>query len=453
MIRINETEHTYALFKWHTTALHTGRKYQTINVHFYDRDDWNVILAFLSPWRSTIEKFIPSLHYVGMFTNLICLLIFTKPGFIRRKSVFYLAALAFADLMFNLTSVLPHFLISTQIYSYKIDKSSNVFCFLYDYGIISFHFYSVLVTLLITIDRFDHIHKPLRLDRKLKSLKSKLLITFVLLLVSLVIALPHGFLTVYNEKEKDCDVRALFRQSFRNTSITYYQIYFTFTEPVLIWLMPGLIIVTMNCFVVCKIFKTNGIYSRKCSINLNSSKRNIRSSLVVHHNSLGDDVGNSLRKSTASNNNQTVMFVNNSGSYKKAPMRSYSKEMSSNNRLDRNVSMSRSRHNSRLSVNKLSHRFTIVLVGFYFMLSTLPYGVLLSLQNNLTFKLNYSLSSIADYLSDYLWIEFGQLRELVLIFKIFFIANHCFSFFVYLFFNRMFRQMIFASFKTCCRKS
>ena len=99
--------------------------------------------------------------------------------------------------------------------------------------------------------------------------------------------------------------------------------------------------------------------------------------------------------------------------------------------------------NSKLSFNQQSHYLTIVMVGFYFIMSTIPYSVILSLQNNLTLHLNYSLHGKNAYLKDPLWIKFGSLREWVAIFRVVFMSNHCFNFFLYLLFNRMFRKIVF----------
>ena len=94
----------------------------------------------------------------------------------------------------------------------------------------------------------------------------------------------------------------------------------------------------------------------------------------------------------------------------------------------------------RISVNRISHYITIIVLGFYFILSTIPYGVMLSLQNNATLKLNYYLEPCQIY-KDKLWLRYGFYRQLVAFTKLFFISNHCLNFFVYLLFNRMFRHV------------
>ena len=99
--------------------------------------------------------------------------------------------------------------------------------------------------------------------------------------------------------------------------------------------------------------------------------------------------------------------------------------------------------NSKLSMNQVSHYLTIIIVGFYFILSTIPYGIVLSLQNNLTLKLNYSLETKNDYLNDASWRKFGIYREWVIVFRILFMSNHCFNLFLYLLFNRLFRKTMF----------
>lgn len=98
----------------------------------------------------------------------------------------------------------------------------------------------------------------------------------------------------------------------------------------------------------------------------------------------------------------------------------------------------------RISVNRISHYVTIIVLGFYFILSTIPYAVMLSLQNNATLKLNYFLDPNEIY-KDKLWLRYGLYRDLVALTKLFFISNHCLNFFVYLLFNRIFRHVFISS--------
>jgi hypothetical protein len=93
----------------------------------------------------------------------------------------------------------------------------------------------------------------------------------------------------------------------------------------------------------------------------------------------------------------------------------------------------------KLSVNQISHYVTIIILGFYFILSTIPYAITLSLQNNLTLRLNYHLPTQHAYLADPLWVAYGQYREWVIIFRLAFVSNHCLNFFFYMLFNPLFR--------------
>ena len=432
---------------------------RTTNPYFYDRDDWAVILAFLSPWNVEIEKFFPFFHYLGVATNMLCICVFTTKNFIKRKSIFFKAYLAFADFMYNLASVLPHFLMLTHLFDHKVNKTSNLSCFIYDYVITTFHFYSVCITLLITIDRFNHIYKPLKLHRKLDDLRSKKLIVFSLLLFACVIALPHGFLRVYNEREKDCDARVFFRKRLQNSTITYYQIYFMYTEPIFVWLLPGMFMSLLNFYVVYKIFKTNDKYSRKFLRNFKglhyfkeqpsnfSVSHNIsliNTQIVVHKHNWYE----SFRNPT-SNYTHSLLLVNKVeiNRAKSALGSTASKDRSSSMNVNTNLLITKNQKNSKLSLIQLTHCLSILFVGFIFILSTMPYGIALSKQNNITFSLNYALNNLGDYLTDSMWIKFGQLKEWVVFFKIFFILYHCFNFFVYLVFHRLFRKIICDFFK------
>ena len=396
-----------------------------INPYFYNRThDWTVILSLLSPLRPTLQhKIKPSLHYLGLITNLLCILVFIKKSFPKRKGVFFLAMLACADFMYNFTSVLPHFLVSTRLLDYNIYKTSNVSCFMYDYVISAFHFYSVFLTLLITIDRFKHIRKPLRLYQTLEKSLAKRLATSSLLLLSLLIALPHGFLMVYSKTEKDCDARGFFRQRLNSAHFTYYQLYFTFTEPVLIWFIPGVLITCMNVYVVFRILKSNVAFSNRFTVNCGSFKLFKREQTTHKNNS--------------EMHAELVECLNRDLSISCTKVNKESTNSTANEMLRKNTKK------SKLSFNQQSHYLTIVMVGFYFILSTIPYNIILGMQNNLTLRLNYALHGKNEYLADPLWIRFGRLREWVAIFRILFISNHCFNFFLYLLFNRLFRKIWF----------
>lgn len=98
--------------------------------------------------------------------------------------------------------------------------------------------------------------------------------------------------------------------------------------------------------------------------------------------------------------------------------------------------------NTKLSVNQISHYITIIILGFYFIVTTIPYGILLSLQNDLTTGMNLYLESREAYLNDPLWKQHGRMRDIVCVVKFLFITNHCLNFFLYLLFNRLFRLTI-----------
>lgn len=103
--------------------------------------------------------------------------------------------------------------------------------------------------------------------------------------------------------------------------------------------------------------------------------------------------------------------------------------------------------NTKLSVNQISHYITIIILGFYFIVTTIPYGILLSIQNHFTIDLDNYLPTKADYINNSMWRMYGRTRDVAYIAKLLFITNHCFNFFLYLLFNRLFRltimQMLF----------
>ena len=407
--------------------------------YLYNRADWSAILDFLSPWSSDIENLVPSLHYLGMITNFICILVFTSKKLIRRRTIFDLALLAVADMMYNMTSVLPHFLMRTQIFTHNIFKTSTATCFIYDLVVKLFHSYSVLITVLITVDRFNHIHKPLKLARRLDNLKTNKFVAFCLFLVSLLLALPHGFLLVYDEYERECDVREFFRKPIlESSSLTLYQLYFTIAEPICLWLLPGLLITNMNFYVVYKIFKTNLANSQRSAM--------YNSHVQLSHDHTGNVRTHMFQKLLLETRQRRPTWL---GRYPLPTNHiltmhtSESNKRSSSSCAISNMTLTKnSRKPMCISVFKMSHYLTILAVGFFFILSTLPYCILLTLKNNLAFTLDYSMLSLADYLSDPGWIMYGRLRDWVSFLKIIFMSNHCFNLFVYFLFDRVFRQRL-----------
>ena len=62
---------------------------------------------------------------------------------------------------------------------------------------------------------------------------------------------------MFNTIENDCDARDFFKRKFLRTQFTVYQVYFTFLEPLIVWCVPGLLILVMNAYVIFKIIKSN----------------------------------------------------------------------------------------------------------------------------------------------------------------------------------------------------
>lgn len=491
--------------------------------YFYNRSDHQNILDEMSPVRHYINtaRLEIKLYYLGLLTNLLCILVFTQKSIINRKSIFYLIFLAFSDFMYNFISLLPFALLDAKLAAVNIFKTSNVSCFFYDYITVIFHFYSVMITLFVTVDRFNHIYDPITFNRKSTSRKMKLFIGLSLFFLCTVIALPHGFLMVYNDQQKDCDGNKFFtNNSFTigNSSINYYKFYFSITEPVLIWFIPGLIILCMNIYVIVKIFESkqwsakltsnrtlNTVsgtqpaqnvnlilyksnlnrlyygdqyemdrlhYDRLESVSTNRQPHKAKFSLKnfrfyflcfirvnldemnkctkegvdmrAPHQSLDEYL---LNKNNQAKRNKSLYLsdckLNNSQSLsEKRRMLRKSATSGENMNLDQSATGSRLFRGSRLSVNQISHYITIIILGFYFILTTIPFAIVLSLQNDITLSLNYTLNSKQEYLNDSSWQSYAKLRDFVAFGRLFFISNHCFNFFLYFMFNRMFRYSI-----------
>ena len=105
-------------------------------------------------------------------------------------------------------------------------------------------------------------------------------------------------------------------------------------------------------------------------------------------------------------------------------------------------SKTKSNEEPKSAYNRLSHHILIIVLGFYFIITTIPFSIVLAFTNQLTLKLNYHLPGQESYLNDETWILYGQFRDYVMLFKLFFISNHCVNFFFYLSFNRKFRKTL-----------
>ncbi len=243
-------------------SFETAQDHQPVGIFFYNRSDLQEILNIISPLRSYHLRATPKLYYIGIITNILAIIVLLQPNLLKKKSIFSLVFLAFSDLMYNILSQLPQTLIDLKFVDYDIFKQSNLSCFFYDLRVTTFHFYSVILTLYVTLDRFLYIYRPLKLDRRFGSLKSKMIMCISFFFFSFILALPHGFLMVYSEAEKDCDAREFFKRKFFNTTFSNYQIYFTFTEPVVIWFIPGLLILVMNSYVIFRILKSSNMKTK-----------------------------------------------------------------------------------------------------------------------------------------------------------------------------------------------
>jgi hypothetical protein len=456
-------------------------------IYFYNRSDYRNILNNLSPIRYVLEIYVQQyLEIFGLIANLLCILVLCQKNIIHRKSIVYLVYLAVADFMFIFLTKLPNFLIFVGLFKHDIFKTSNLSCFFFDLRTTVFHVYSIILTLTVTIDRFYAIYNPLKSNQFILSRHSKLIGLF-LFFISFIVSLPHGYLMVYNPMEKDCDAREIFKKKLHGSDFNYYQIYFTFTEPVIIWFIPGALILCMNSYVIVKIMKSQERRSKLLTNSLNDDvssaqrtsriryepetvtndsfvyiKRAVQSTRKqylccfqkkkpdrAHSIRLYNLVENSAVDLEHSNENKNKKM--NTIPNKKRSVRISLDPVSSYKSNDRQTSRFKHQFESidyktsrkmKMSVNQISHYVTIIILGFYFILSTVPYGVLLTFQNNLTLKLNYYLDPDEIYKDRY-WVNYGNFRQLVACAKVFFTSNHSLNFFVYLLFNKAFRLSFF----------
>jgi hypothetical protein len=460
----------------------------TEKIYFYNRSDYIDIINKLSPLRYILENYVQhNLEILGLVANLLCILVLCQKTMLHRKSIIYLVYLAVADFMFIFLTKLPRFLIMAGVSKNDVFKTSNLSCFFFDLRTTVFHVYSILLTLTVTVDRFYAIYNPLKSHLFVLSRYSKL-IGLCLFFLSSLISLPHGYLMVYNEMEKDCDARDFFKQKINGTDLNYYQVYFTFTEPVIIWFVPGALILCMNSYVIVKIVKSQKRRTKLLTSNFDDAMTSSQKASCIRFDSVTFTPSGNFKYSDKDNqkpgnigfacfcrkkksdvncksenlyrlvenptkNCDTVCRSETSskknGSKKLSvrisvgPSSSHrSSQKQSKNKMQ-TEQFDKASKRIKISVNQISHYVTIMVLGFYFILSTIPYGVLLSFQNNLTLKLDYYLSP-AEIYKDRYWINYGNFRQLVGCAKVFFTSNHSLNFFVYLVFNKVFRFSFFS---------
>ena len=180
---------------------------ETQQTFFYNRSDFGDILNNLSPLRPKLYTYIkPNLQYIGLIANFLCMLVMSQKQMIKRKSIIYLLHLAISDFIFIFLSDLPNSLMKLNIISFNLFKTSNFSCFFYDFLPTIFHFYSITITIIVTIDRFNAIYRPLKSNYSTLNNYPNL-ICLLSFAISVLAALPHGVLMIYNPREKDCDAR------------------------------------------------------------------------------------------------------------------------------------------------------------------------------------------------------------------------------------------------------
>ena len=194
----------------------------------------------------------------GVLTNIVCVYIFFQKQLLKHKFNWYLLALSIFELIFC-------FILSID---YIFNEVSTQSIFLHDLNTftkITFNFlihttdsYTVVLTLLLSIDRYKAYSKPLKIKYLITNLHAKSLI-IVSFAVLLLLKIPSFSFCEYKSS------------SSSSASVIRYC---TLVSPLIFNIIPMLAVFVLNLFLIIKIFQynNNSDFIRKFNTKTNSKR-------------------------------------------------------------------------------------------------------------------------------------------------------------------------------------
>jgi hypothetical protein len=177
---------------------------------------------------------------VGVFTNLICICIFSQKSLLKRKFNWYLLVLSVLDLTFCI--------VLSSDYAYRLASTKTMFLHeLNIYISITMDFIAhtsdsltIILTLILSIDRLYAITNPIKNKYFMTNTHTKAIISTSLLIVC-IIRLPSAIVCrfCYDKECMSCIISC------------------SFLLPILINILPAFIILILNGILVGKLFKYN----------------------------------------------------------------------------------------------------------------------------------------------------------------------------------------------------
>jgi hypothetical protein len=195
---------------------------------------------------------------VGVFTNLISIIILKKHSMNKLSTSVYLIALSICDaigLLFTIIVLMQYSLEpGLAIPNFMITVYPKLLVYVYPI-VITLQTLSVWIIFALTIDRYLCVCKP-NIGRKFCTKKRSLNIVLVLLFLSIIYSLPTFFERNYKMINISSTKVILFSSltSF-GSSQTYFRIYHLYTYTIFICLIPFGTIAILNSFLIHNVIK------------------------------------------------------------------------------------------------------------------------------------------------------------------------------------------------------
>lgn len=313
-----------------------------------------------------------SLMVIGILGNIFCMIVFLQKELLNRKFNYYLLLLALAEFFFCcivLANSLAFLVSNGTLFIFDLNVAT---CLLTDFIINSIDAYCVFLTLTVSIDRLYAIINPIKIKSFITSRNPKL-VAFIGYIIILILKSPEIILTQREYMSAEVDNGTYMSYAgfgtcaYKNQSHNLVQAYVITCGiflPILLNVAPAIIILGLNITLLAFMKR----YSRGSSSN-----------------------GSSKRNSININTNKTVI------------------------------------KSRTLSVTQKSHYYTIVILGAWLLITSVPFY---------TFNTIYWVSQLKIF-SD---TNFEINKKVQPISSVFFNSNHCINMIIYLIFHKVFRM-------------
>jgi predicted transposase len=158
----------------------------------------------------------------GIFSNLVCICVFVQKTLLKKKINFYLLILAMIDFVFCIILSIHYFLLKRM--SITLYDFSLISCYMTDYVVSTIDTFGVYLTLVMSVDRFYAITRPIKSKNFFTSRFAKRIILsgyFALLLIKLPDLLFNQREYIRNAKsESDDQILAKLIHLYNNASNT-----------------------------------------------------------------------------------------------------------------------------------------------------------------------------------------------------------------------------------------